>query len=165
MDVYNLFSAWKFCPLIQPNEDNRIYAPDSNFSVSLLTDKEIKFDIDDLYLSKSDFLTIKRVINNEGSDGVMPKKYSAYTMSTLHKWKSIAFSTPPETDSSLITQDNKLTQSKPKKERISASMRQVLALLIDEYLSDLKGQPTKIAAALEILQKERERILLFQMTL
>ncbi|MED0200272.1 hypothetical protein RCU50_05800 [Escherichia coli] len=155
VDVYNLFSAWKFCPLIQPNEDNRIYAPDSNFSVSLLTDKEIKFDIDDLYLSKSDFLTIKRVINNEGSDGVMPKKYSAYTMSNLHKWKSIAFSTPPETDSSLITQDNKLTQSKPKKERISASMRQVLALLIDEYLSDLKGQPTKIAAALEDIAERK----------
>ncbi|HEI3300310.1 TPA: hypothetical protein SI318_004800, partial [Escherichia coli] len=121
----------------------------------LLTDKEIKFDIDDLYLSKSDFLTIKGVINNEVGDGVMPNKYSAYTMSNLHKWKSIAFGTPPETDSSLITQDNKLTQSKPKKERISASMRQVLALLIDEYLSELKGQPGKIAAALESIAERK----------
>ncbi|EOK1544941.1 hypothetical protein ACJ22D_004756 [Escherichia coli] len=155
LDADFFFSVWKFRPLIQPGEDNRIYAPDSNFSVSLLTDKEIKFDIDDLYLSKSDFLTIKGVINNEVGDGVMPNKYSAYTMSNLHKWKSIAFGTPPETDSSLITQDNKLTQSKPKKERISASMRQVLALLIDEYLSELKGQPGKIAAALESIAERK----------
>ncbi|EOV4659923.1 hypothetical protein ACONVD_004380, partial [Escherichia coli] len=155
VDVYNLFNAWKFCPLIQPNKDNRIYAPDSNFSVSLLTDKEIKFDIDDLYLSKSDFLTIKSVINNEGSDGVMPKKYSAYIMSNLHKWRAPAFGISTETDSKSTPQDNKLTHSKPKSERVSGRMRQVLALLIDEYLSDVKNQPTKIASALEAIAEKK----------
>ncbi|EFE1580221.1 hypothetical protein PX993_002053 [Escherichia coli] len=154
VDVYNLFNAWKFCPLIQPNKDNRIYAPDSNFSVSLLTDKEIKFDIDDLYLSKSDFLTIKSVINNEGSDGVMPKKYSAYIMSNLHKWRASAFGTPTETDSKSTSQDNKLTHSKPKSERVSGRMRDALALLIGEYLSDVKDQPTKIATALEAIAEK-----------
>ncbi|OSK32955.1 hypothetical protein EAMG_03500 [Escherichia coli M056] len=154
LDVDDFFSAWKFYSSIQPDADNRIYAPDSNFSVSLLTDKEIKFDIDDLYLSKSDFLAIKSVINNDSSDGVMPKKYRAYIMSNLHIWRTVAFGTPPETDSSLITQDNKLTQSKPKKERISASMRQVLALLIDECFNGEKG-PAKLAILLEALAKEK----------
>ena len=154
LDADFFFSVWKFRPLIQPGEDNRIYAPDSNFSVSLLTDKEIKFDIDDLYLSKSDFLTIKSAINNEGSDGVMTKKYSSYIMSNLHKWRASAFGTLPETDSKSTSQDNKLTHSKPKSERVSGRMRDVLALLIGEYLNDVKDQPTKIATALEAIAEK-----------
>ncbi|RVS38464.1 hypothetical protein [Escherichia coli] len=155
LSVDDFFSAWKFYPSIRPSADNRIYAPDSNFSVNLLTDKEISFDIDNLYLSKSDFLTIKSVINNEGSDGVMQKKYSAYIMSNLHKWRASAFGIPTGTDSKSAPQDNKLTQSKPKSERVSGRMRDVLALLIDEYLSDVKDQPTKIAAALEAIAEKK----------
>ncbi|EAB6122118.1 hypothetical protein D6Q91_10230 [Salmonella enterica subsp. enterica] len=154
LDVDDFFDVWKFYPSIRPDADNRIYLPDSNFSVNLLTDKEISFDIDNLYLSKSDFLTIKGVINNEGSDGVMPKKYRAYIMSNIHIWRSSAFGTLPETDSSLTTQDNKLTLSNPEPERISARMREVLALLIDAHFNGEK-RPTKIAALLEALARER----------
>lgn len=72
-------------------------------------------------------MTIKNVINNEGSDGVMPKKYRAYIMSNLHIWRTVAFGSPPETG-------GKLTQSKSKPERISKPMRLALQLLDKKIL-------------------------------
>ncbi|EHX1216282.1 hypothetical protein K3Q90_000091 [Escherichia coli] len=147
MDADDFFSVWNFYPSIRPDADNRIYTPDSNFSVNLLTDKEIKFDIDSLYLSKSDFLTIKSVINNESSDGVMPKKYRAYIMSNLHIWRTVAFGSPPETD-------GKLTQSKSKPERISKPMRLALQLLIRKFCGE-NLEPSKVANILTALAEEK----------
>ena len=147
LDVDDFFSVWNFYPSIRPDADNRIYTPDSNFSVNLLTDKEIKFDIDSLYLSKSDFLTIKSVINNEGSDGVMPKKYRAYIMSNLHIWRTVAFGSPPETG-------GKLTQSKSKPERISKPMRLALQLLIGKFCGE-NLEPSKVANILTALAEEK----------
>lgn len=127
----------------------KLFMAGSNFNVTLCVDKDFSFEIDELFISKQDFLSIRSIIDGKHSNGSMIRKYNISSGFGSDIFKIEAeYGGECESSSAALPQNNK-------PERISARMRDVLALLIDEYLGDVKNQPTKIASALEAIAEKK----------
>lgn len=126
----------------------KMFMAGSNFNVTLCVDKDFSFEIDELFISKKDFLSIRSIIDGKHSNGSMPRKYNIGLGFSRDIFKIEAEYRGKEEPSSVALPQN----NKP--ERISARMRDVLALLIDECFDGEKS-PTKIAEMLESLAREK----------
>ncbi|EMB7581192.1 hypothetical protein VAD58_002541 [Escherichia coli] len=141
----DFFTAWRLDNKIYPDSDNRVYMANSNFYVKLLVDKTHTFNIEDLFISKRDFIDIKKIVDDEKSNGLIERKYKPYTMSNMHEWSPFGMRRQDEHKSHAQVQ---------KTERVSRPMRLALSLLIEEYC-DEKCRPTKIAEMLTTLAKKK----------
>lgn len=54
----------------------KLFMAGSNFNVTLCVDKDFSFEIDELFISKQDFLSIRSIIDGKHSNGSMIRKYN-----------------------------------------------------------------------------------------
>lgn len=144
VEFYSLFDLEPMFIINNGDEfSNILLMPESNLSISVLTDDVIKFGVSDLYIFKCDFQKILKA-SEDGSE--MTDKYSRYMISNMHLWiKDTRFF--QERDKQEADKDN---ENHPK-ERLSYPARTALRMLIEKHYPENKNRPSKLA---EILSAE-----------
>lgn len=125
------------------NFPNILSMPESNLTISVLTDDEISFNVSDLYIFKYDFQKILKA-SEDGSE--MKDEYSRHMISNMHLWikDTLYFQ---ERDKQKTDKDNE----NPPRERLSSTARSALRMLIEKHYPENKNKPSKLA---EILSAE-----------
>ena len=128
-----------------------LFMAGSNFNVALCVNEDFSFEIDELFISREDFLSIRNIIDGEHSSDYMLRKYdiSSGFGSDIFKIEA-EYGDEGESSSSVPHQNNK-------PERVSGRMREVLALLIDEFFDGEKS-PQKLANMMMSIAEKRGEI-------
>lgn len=118
---------------------NFLYMPENRLCINLIATDNVCFDINDLFIFKSDFYNLLTTIRKSGSEIIeLEKKYFRYRISNNHGWWKV-FNTGV---SDCINKDE------AKNERISTPLRDAFKLLIAKHYSDLMDNPSKLAVVL-----------------
>ncbi|EFV4531334.1 hypothetical protein HQS73_004009 [Salmonella enterica] len=81
------YRGYNFCNGFVVNTEgeyiNSVYMPESNLCVNVISDCDINFSHDVLFIMKNDFLAIKEALRNESE---LKKKYPYHRISNNHGW-------------------------------------------------------------------------------
>lgn len=116
--------------------NNLVYMPESDLCISMISNVDVRFEIEDLFIFKCDFLEMQKSSIN-GDE--LKKKYSYQRISNNHGWWRWLYHGDEE-----IADSHKVEKT----ERVSRPAINALNILISKYHNEIKNSPTKLAEVL-----------------
>ncbi|EAY4641030.1 hypothetical protein DZ685_07850 [Salmonella enterica] len=138
-DFYNKFCINKKGELL-----NSVIMPESELQISVISDSEIDFAVNSLFIFKNDFIAVQDAMKNNTE---IKKKYPFQGISSNHCWwKWLKF----ETD----RKEHQHREDEKGCSRVSRPAIAALNILISKYHSDIKQSPSKLAEVLTAEARE-----------